>query len=132
MREKSAERLLQELARVDVQTVVDPTLLLTKEEWDIVCSPRVIEEDYIFCYFLGTNKNERVLAEKFSQLLNIKLVITPQPCGRFQLYSYDRKFGDERLYDASPEQFLSLIKHARYVFTDSFHAVVFSNVYQSH
>lgn len=35
-----------------------------------------------------------------------------------------------QLYDTSPEQFLSLIKHASYVFTDSFHAVVFSNIYQ--
>ena len=31
---------------------------------------------------------------------------------------------------ASPQDFLSLIKHAKYVFTDSFHAVVFSNIYE--
>ena len=42
----------------------------------------------------------------------------------------DRNFGDEQLYDASPEQFVSLIKYAKYVFTDSFHAVVFSNIYK--
>ena len=127
VREKSAEKLLEGLAPVSVQTVLDPTLLLTREEWDEVCAERVIEEDYVFCYFLGDNKKERRIAKQFAQKQGLNLVALPHTAG---IKLMDRNFGDERLYDASPEQFLSLIKHAKYVFTDSFHAVVFSNIYQ--
>lgn len=127
VREKSAEKLLEGFSPVEVQTVLDPTLLLTREDWDEVCSERVISEKYVFCYFLGENKQARKLAEKFARLHKLKLVALPHTGG---IRLMDRKFGDERLYDVSPQQFISLIKHAEYVFTDSFHAVVFSNIYQ--
>ena len=127
VREKSAEKLLEGLSPVGVQTVLDPTLLLAKEDWDKVCADRVIEDAYVFCYFLGDNRKERQIAKKFAGEKGLKLVALPHTAG---IKLKDRKFGDERLYDVSPEQFLSLIKHAAYVFTDSFHAVVFSNIYQ--
>lgn len=127
VREKSAEKLLEGLSPVGVQTVLDPTLLLAKEDWDKVCADRVIEDAYIFCYFLGDNRKERQIAKKFAEAKGLKLVALPHTAG---IKLKDRKFGDERLYDVSPEQFLSLIKHAAYVLTDSFHAVVFSNIYE--
>ena len=127
VREKSATQLLEGLSPVDVQVVLDPTLLLTSEDWDKVCADRVIHEKYLLCYFLGNNKRERKLAKRFAREKGLRLVAIPHTAG---IKLMDRKFGDERLYDVSPEQFLSLIKHAEYVFTDSFHAVVFSNIYQ--
>lgn len=127
VREKSAAKLLEGLSPVDVQVVLDPTLLLTREDWDKVCADRVIEKKYLLCYFLGDNRKERKLAEQFAKEKGLLLVAIPHTSG---IKLMDRKFGDERLYDVSPEQFLSLIKHAEYVFTDSFHAVVFSNIYQ--
>ena len=127
VREKSAEKLLEGLSPVGVQTVLDPALLLSREDWDKVCADRVIEDAYIFCYFLGDNRKERQIAKKFAEEKGLKLVALPHTAG---IKLMDRKFGDERLYDVSPEQFLALIKHAAYVFTDSFHAVVFSNIYE--
>lgn len=127
VREKNAEKLLKGILPVEIQTVVDPTLLLTREEWDEVCSDCMMEEKYVFCYFLGENREERKLAEQFARLHHLKVVAIPHIGG---IKWMDRKFGDLRLYDVSPQQFISLIKHAEYVFTDSFHAVVFSNIYQ--
>jgi len=127
VREKSAEKLLEGLSPTEVQTVLDPTLLLTQEEWDCVCAERVIKENYVFCYFLGTNKKARKIAEKFARKKGLKLVSLPHTAG---IRLMDARFGDEQLYDVSPEQFISLIKHASYVLTDSFHAVVFSNIYK--
>ena len=108
--------------------MLDPTLLLSREEWDEVCSDRKIDRDYVFCYFLGENKKERKIAKEFAKKHNLKLVTIPHAAGGINLV--DRKFGDEKIYDASPQDFISLIKNAKYVFTDSFHAVVFSNIYQ--
>lgn len=127
VREKSAVKLLEGLSPVDVQTVLDPTLLLTSEEWDEVCAERVIEGEYLLCYFLGDNKKERKIAEQFARQHNLKIVTVPHTAG-FKFI--DKKFGDLQLIDTSPEQFLSLVKHAKYIFTDSFHAVVFSNIYK--
>lgn len=38
----------------------------------------------------------------------------------------DLQFGDKQLYDVGPSEFLSYIKNAAYVITDSFHGTVFS------
>ncbi len=127
VRERSAVKLLQGLSTIAPQVVLDPTLLLTKEDWNKVCEDYKLKEDYVFCYFLGDNKKERKLAKKFARLHNLKLVALPHTNG---IKLMDKKFGDEQLYDVSPERFLSLVKHAKYIFTDSFHAVVFSNIYQ--
>lgn len=127
VRETSAVDLLKDISPIEPQLVLDPTLLLTKEDWDKVCAERVIKEDYVFCYFLGENRKERKIAENFAQKQGLTLVAIPHTAG---IKLIDRKFGDKRLYDATPQQFLSLIKYAKYIFTDSFHAVVFSNIYQ--
>jgi len=128
VREPSAKELIKDLSPVEPEVVLDPTLLLSREEWDEVCSERKIDRDYLFCYFLGENKKERKIAKEFAKKRNLKLVTIPHAAGGINLV--DRKFGDEKIYDASPQDFISLIKNAKYVFTDSFHAVVFSNIYQ--
>ena len=42
----------------------------------------------------------------------------------------DEKFADISISEASVGQFLYLIKNAEYVFTDSFHATVFSLIFE--
>lgn len=127
VREENAVELIKDLSPVEPKLVLDPTLLLDREDWDKVCAPRMVEDDYLFCYFLGDNNKERQLAAKFAKAKNLKIVSIPLT--GLQIYS-DLTFGDVILPSASPEEFISLIKHASYVFTDSFHTVVFSNIYQ--
>ena len=128
VREKSAIPLLEGLSPVAVESVLDPTLLLDRSDWEKICSDRIIDEEYLFCYFLGENTKARRLAERFAKQNHLKLVNIPHASGWVKLE--DRKFGDVKLFDATPNDFISLIKHAKYVFTDSFHAAVFSHIYQ--
>ncbi len=128
VREKSAVELLDGLSPVPVQTTLDPTLLLSADDWDKVCAEKKTDGEYIFCYFLGENKKSRQITEKFAQKRGLKIIAIPYVGG--VINATERKFGDERRIDVSPQRFLSLIKHAKYVFTDSFHAVVFSNIYK--
>ncbi len=128
VREQKAIELIGDNSPVPPVYVLDPTLLLSQDDWNEVCSERVVAEDYVFCYFLGENKRERKIARQFAKKHNLKLVTVPHAGGGIKYI--DRNFGDIKLYDTSPEQFISLIKYAKYVFTDSFHAVVFSNIYQ--
>ena len=42
----------------------------------------------------------------------------------------DIDFGDIQVYDAAPQDFLSYIKYAEMIFTDSFHATAFASIFQ--
>lgn len=134
VREEDAVNILKEASPAPVEWVVDPTLLLTRKEWDKICAPRIVKDSYVFCYFLGTDAEERLLAEQYAKRKGLKLVSMPflqkQTLLNKEFRKHESEFGDEQLYDISPEQFLSLIKYADCVFTDSFHATLFSGLYQ--
>ena len=127
VREENAVALLKNVSPVTVELVLDPTLLLSRSQWEEICSPRIINEDYIFCYFLGNDINERVVAKKFAENHKLKIVTLPHLLKKFR--KCDKHFGDHKLFDISPTQFISLFKYAQYIFTDSFHAAVFSNIF---
>ncbi len=128
VREKTAADILSPLIGKDVKMCVDPTLLLSAEEWDDVASERKIKERYVFLYFLGDDITARKLAEKFAKNKGLKVVMLSDLMGLYR--KSDRKIRGKRIADASPSDFISLIKHAEYIFTDSFHACVFSLLYQ--
>ena len=83
--------------------------------------------NYVFCYFLGKNKKERRIATEYAKKHNLKLVTIGYAS---KVMVEDKNFGNVRLYDTTPGQFIELIKNAKYVFTDSFHAVVFSKIFE--
>ncbi len=128
VREESAVELLRDIAPCDVEVSLDPTLLLSKEDWEAVLEPTGIPEKYVFCYFLGDDRQQRQLAQQYAQQHGLKVVSLPYLLGAYR--ACDKRFGDYRPYDVSPGRFLSLIKHAEYVFTDSFHATVFSLLFE--
>ena len=129
IREKDSIPALQELTDKTITYVLDPTMLLTAKEWDRICTERrIVQEDYLFCYFLGNNENLRKAAREYADAKGLKLVTLPFLNAAYR--KVDDGFGDYPLYDISPADFLSLIKHASFVLTDSFHAAVFSHLYE--
>lgn len=121
VREETGKRIVEDLTgRTDVQVLIDPTMLLTTKQWDQVISRpvHIPEKPYLLTYFLGgissRRKSEiaRVAAENDWQIVDV----------------LDR---NSPLHDIGPDQFVYLIKHARLVCTDSFHASVFSFLYGS-
>ncbi|MBQ2815851.1 MAG: polysaccharide pyruvyl transferase family protein [Clostridia bacterium] len=128
VRESTASDVLSPLLDKQVQVCVDPTLLLTAEEWDNVAARRKIKEKYVFLYLLGEDKKTRKLAEKFAEAKGIKLVTIPDLLGAYR--HCDRRLKAEKIMDATPSDFISLIKYADYIITDSFHACVFSLLYK--
>lgn len=121
--------VLQELTDKPVQCVLDPTMLLPKEHWDSITSERLIEDEYILCYFLGDNLEQRKIAKEYANHNHLILVTMPHLAVKVEVN--DIGFGDKQLVDISPQEFLSLIKYAKCVFTDSFHATVFSLLFQT-
>ena len=129
VREKSGIGLLERMNILNAQVVLDPTLLLKKAEWNQICDPRCVSPNYLFCYFLGSSIEQRKAAAKYAQKNGLVIVTLPNLGGEF-VRECDEVFGDIQLYAVSPQQFISLIKYADAVITDSFHASVFSIIYQ--
>ena len=116
VREQAGAEIVQDLCGFDVPVLVDPTLLITKDEWSSIAEkPWWLEKDkYMMVFFLGgMSEQESMECNKIAESYDLKIVNI-----------LDKDNLD--YYTSSPEEFLYLIKNASIVLTDSFHATVFS------
>ena len=128
VREAEAVALLKDVTVNEPVLVADPTLLLAKEDWELVCQECAVDGDYVLCYFLGDNRKAKMLAKKFANQNELKTVFIPINYGIASVF--DAQYADISRNDVSPQQFIYLIKNAKYIFTDSFHAMVFSFLFR--
>ena len=128
VREERSIELLGGLTEKNINYVLDPTLILEREQWEKICAERQIKTKYVFCFFFGNQEKPRNIAAEYAKRNGYKLVTIPFLSNRFR--AEDCSFGDIRLSNVSPEEFLSLIKYSEFVFTDSFHATVFSHIFE--
>ena len=125
VRQERGKEIVEELSHQKATVVADPTLLLTREEWEAeISDARPNEsEPYIFCYFLGTNQEARKAANQLRKQTGYK-IITIRHMDEY--VPEDEQFGDEAPYNVDPNDFVKYISKAAYVCTDSFHCTVFS------
>lgn len=128
-RENSGARTINQIiGEKKCEAVLDPTMLIERDYWDTISEDKIYDEKYIFAYMLRGTAAQRKYIEKIARERNLKIVSIP-----FLEYEkidpYDLKFGDYKLWDANPAEFISAIRHAEYVFCDSFHCIVFSILY---
>lgn len=128
VREKSAIELLEPIAPIEVQWVVDPVFLLRREEWQSLVGSGCDSERYALCYFLGDDSNERKIAKEYAKCKNLKLKVMSFLNG--EINDGDLNCGDERIINVSPIEFVQLIQNAEIIFTDSFHATAFSLLFK--
>ncbi len=130
VREKDTkEELSKALPASKIEFVLDPTLLLEKTDWEKITTRKIVKEKYLFCYFLSTDRRMRSIATEYGGKYGLKVVSIPHMQGRVNLS--DLNFGDIQIFDASPQDFMSYIKYADIVFTDSFHGTVFSQIFNT-
>ena len=126
VREESGKKILDNYG-IDSKVVCDPTILLSKEEWDQeAVKERIIKDKYILCYFLGNNIEHRKFAEKLKKATGYKIVSLNHAD---EYVKYSDQFADIAPYDIGPREWIDLIKNAEYVCTDSFHGTVFSLIF---
>lgn len=126
-RETSGQNIIKECTGRDVPLVCDPTMLLDKEDWEIIATDsRVVEGDYVFCYFMGDNPGQRDFARQLAKEYKCKIVALLH---LDQFIASDEHYADETPYNIGPADFVNLVKNARYVCTDSFHGTVFSIIF---
>lgn len=125
VREKA---LVTELSYVnsDVCCVLDPTLLLSKEEWIRFSTPIKVYKPYVFAYFLGNDKNMRNIVSIYAKKNNLSIITLPFLSNNN--IQVDMNFGDIQLYSVSPRELISYIYNSTFIFTDSFHITLFANI----
>lgn len=103
----------------DVCVCIDPTLLLSAEQWNtIIPIERPINEKYALFYEVAGMSFDEQQMHKFCDNMNLKLII---------LRTYPiRKDTDGEMYSTSPDKFVNLVRHADFVFSSSFHGLAFS------
>lgn len=129
VREKKSVSILKLLTNKKIDVVVDPVLLMTENEWiDVIISPKK-KEKYILCYLLGDSVEHRKAVKKIAQKIHLPILTFPHIFLNV-VRKCDLLFGDIHDYTSGPLEFLGLIKNAEFVITDSFHACVFSMIFE--
>lgn len=128
MRENRGAEIVKELTNKQVPILMDPVFVFNKEKWQQIVGCQEPEwEDYIFCYFLGSNLEHRKAAKRLAEQTGLKIV-TLRHLDRYN--AYDENFGDYAPYDVDPNRFLNILRNAKYVCTDSFHGTAFSIIFE--
>lgn len=119
VREQSGSDTIKKICGVDAKVVVDPTLLLSKSEWEsrFDCNPGNGEK-YILVYFPHNKKLVFDFVKKLKNKTGLPVV--------YLSISPKIQTGVRTLYDSSPDEFIGWIKNAEYVVTGSFHGTAFS------
>lgn len=118
VREEAGARIVKKLTGKDAMVLVDPTLLLTQEEWRKVSSkPYKIQKKkkYILTYFLSP-----MCEEAKKRLDEIR--------GEREVYEL-LNLEDNIVGTAGPAEFIWLFDNADLILTDSFHACIFSFIF---
>lgn len=119
VREDAGKRIVEELTgRTDAEVLIDPTMMYDIEKWNQIAKEpdNMCKERYVLLYFLGgitdSRKQEiqQIALDKGWKIVNI----------------LDKA---SKFYNIGPKEFIYLIKNAELVCTDSFHASVFSFLY---
>lgn len=123
VREKSLSEFLSERYIENICTL-DPTFLLSSDEYDALVQSRPQKKNpYILVYELQKNDELENLAFKIAQekRFEVRVLAGYISCSKKKQFE---------IRDAGPVEFLSLIKDADYILTNSFHGTAFSLIYK--
>lgn len=127
VRESTGRTIINELGIKRCDVVIDPTLLLTKDEWSVYFKDLSCPKfKYILCYIMS---GDRVMSKYIRELSNS---LNRSFENRYKVIT----IGDKEYLSILPEynleckagplEFVSYIKNADYVITSSFHGTCFS------
>lgn len=121
VREDAAKDIIKEISgRDDVKVVLDPTMIVTREDWEkVIKRPKQLKTDnYIVKCFLGAVEPEKEAAiQKFAKENGCEII--------------DVMSEDSEYFGIGPAEFVYLEKNAKLVATDSFHSSVFAIIFDT-
>lgn len=120
VREFQGVEIVQKLTSKVAQHVLDPTLLLTSDEWEKLALHPEFSEKYILLYLLTNSSYAKEFAEKLSQETGYCIVeLCRVPCK-------NNNKSIINITNAGPAEFLGWFFNASLIITNSFHGTAFS------
>lgn len=118
VRETSAVAMLKELGIENAVQVLDPVFLLDVSHWEDFITP--IDGKYIFIYDFDSNP------------LLKKIALELQKEKGYKIFTVNKNinYADENYFLNGPEKYLSLMRSAALILTNSFHSVAFSLIFE--
>lgn len=121
-RETYATEYINKNCGKDAVTVVDPVLLLNAEDFESITGNRIEYKPYLLLYTpVGYDIKLIKMARNYAKEHGLKLIEVSR-------YSWNN-VSHTTIADAGIEEFLSLIRHAECVFTNSFHGLCLSMIF---
>lgn len=118
--------MLNNIGIENVERVLDPVYLLDKREWDKIADKsnlKLEKQKYILVYGFKRQKDLYKYARNLAKER------------KYKIYSINTNFEDYFLdvdkyfYNATPYDFVNLVKNAQEIVTNSFHGLSFSIIY---
>ena len=119
IRENQMVPYLKQHTTVPVQRTIDPTLLLSIEDYHEIIGEKQDTKKYLLLYSRRYSPKMEEYAEKLAAENGLKII-------DISLRATNAERGHIMRYDAGVEEFLSLVKNAEYIVTNSFHGMIFS------
>lgn len=120
VREAQGQSIISTLINRASEVVLDPCLLICKSDWNDLIGEDA-QEDYLLVYQTTFSSYLLETAKIIADRRSLKMVCIPFPMGRI--------LNTKTNFMAGPKEWLTLIKNANCVVTDSFHGSVFSIVF---
>jgi hypothetical protein len=125
VREKRTKKILQSIVQKEVKIVLDPTLLLSDVEYDKLV-PRKAKKNivpYILVYIVPGDPLLGKIVQQCKKMYKLPVVVIDQSLHR-------RIPGAKKIANAGIEEFITLLKNAFLIITDSYHGMCFSIIYK--
>ena len=122
VREESLKEYVKQFSNREVVKVLDPTLLLERKDYEEILVENKIQGKYLLIYALGPDERLTQIAKKIAQEKDLKII---------ELNDFKKiKYFCEQISNAGPEEFVTLIKNAECIVTNSFHGTIFSIIFE--
>lgn len=131
VREKKVADYLRNRYGIEAECVVDPTFLLTREQWCAIAAKTRMEDQgvrkpYLCLYLLDKCDQKKKMKYAFLLAKSMKLELLILPTYE---EDFERKFPCILPTECGPAEFLNIINGAAMVLTDSFHGMVFCGIF---
>jgi hypothetical protein len=83
MREASGVKIIESLLNKKANLVLDPTMLLTRDDWDIIASKQSRKDKYILVYNLSPSPFLIKTVKEIARSTGYKIIAIPFPLGGF-------------------------------------------------
>ncbi len=121
VRETTGVEIISDILGIEANHTIDPTLLLTKNEWEKVMKAPSINEKYILVYQIEPSRNLLKVVEKLRVKTGLKVIAIP-----FVMGFYPKA---KMMFTSGPAEWVGLFRNAEYIVTDSFHGTAFSVIF---